>query len=130
MPDGGVIEISAENTSVTDDPGSFPPPGRYVKISVRDYGIGIPEKHLRAIFDPYFTTQPAGKTKGTGLGLSLAHSAVRRHGGHIAVESAVGAGTTTHIYLPAAAEEARFPQKPHSSRSLPRRGKASVSQRG
>jgi nitrogen-specific signal transduction histidine kinase len=66
-------------------------------IEITDEGHGIPPEDISRIFDPYFTT----KTTGTGLGLPTAFSIVRRHGGHIAVESRPGAGSTFRIYLPA-----------------------------
>jgi len=73
-----------------------------VAISIMDHGIGIPKEHLSKIFDPYFTT----KQSGSGLGLSTAYSIVKKHGGHLAVESELGIGTTFHIHLPAAEETA------------------------
>jgi len=101
MPDGGRIKVRAEN--VTVEPGSVTglAPGRYVRISVTDRGSGIPEEIMPRIFDPYFTTRP----QGSGLGLATSHSIVKRHGGHIAVESMKGQGTTFHVYLAAAASE-------------------------
>ena len=61
----------------------------------------ILQEHLQKIFDPYFTT----KLKGSGLGLATAYSIVKKHGGHITVDSEIGAGTTFHIYLPASQME-------------------------
>ena len=69
-----------------------------VEISVIDTGCGIPEKNLKRIFDPFFTSKEVGK--GTGLGLSVSHGIVRAHGGAIEVESIVGSGSTFRIYLP------------------------------
>ena len=86
--------------------------GRYIKISVRDQGIGIQEEHLPRIFDPYFTT----KQKGSGLGLASAYAIINKHHGHIAVESKPGVGTTFHIYLPAV-EQQTTPQ-PGEDREL------------
>jgi signal transduction histidine kinase len=74
--------------------------GRYVRLSVRDTGKGIPPGTLDRIFDPFFTTKDL--TKGTGLGLSSALVAVEAAGGTIEVESTVGVGTTFNIFLPAA----------------------------
>jgi signal transduction histidine kinase len=71
-----------------------------VEIAVSDTGCGIPGDLLERIFDPFFTTKPAGE--GTGLGLSISHEIVRRHGGRILVDSAVGRGTEVRIRLPAA----------------------------
>jgi two-component system cell cycle sensor histidine kinase/response regulator CckA len=75
--------------------------GEYVRISIKDHGIGIAKEYLPKIFDPYFTT----KQDGSGLGLATAYSVVKRHGGHIDVESEIGVGTTFHIYLPATREK-------------------------
>ena len=72
-----------------------------------DHGIGIPEEHLKRIFDPYFTT----KQRGSGLGLATAYSIIRNHGGYIAVESRLGAGTTFHVCLPASSREIPLPRR-------------------
>jgi CheY-like chemotaxis protein len=77
------------------------PGGRYVKVTVKDRGIGIPEEHLKKIFDPYFTT----KQTGSGLGLATAYSIITKHSGMILAESEPGAGATFSIYLPAAKEK-------------------------
>jgi PAS domain S-box-containing protein len=101
MPDGGIIRLRAENT-IAGLRDSLPlDDGRYVKISIQDRGVGISKEHLQRIFDPYFTT----KQKGNGLGLALSRSIIKSHGGHIVVESQMGAGTTFFIYLPASSEE-------------------------
>jgi two-component system NtrC family sensor kinase len=78
------------------EPGGQPVP--VVEISIIDTGCGIPEKNLKRIFDPFFTSKEVGK--GTGLGLSVSHGIVRAHGGVIEVESTVGKGSTFRIYLP------------------------------
>ena len=78
------------------EPGAQPVP--MVEISIVDTGCGIPEKNLKRIFDPFFTSKEVGK--GTGLGLSVSHGIVRAHGGLIEVESMVGKGSTFRIYLP------------------------------
>ncbi|WP_240359607.1 PAS domain S-box protein [Pyxidicoccus trucidator] len=71
--------------------------GGRVMVVVRDTGQGIPPEHLRRIFDPFFTTKAAGV--GTGLGLSICDTIVNQMGGHISVESSMGAGTTFRVYL-------------------------------
>ncbi|MBC7357223.1 MAG: PAS domain S-box protein [Desulfacinum sp.] len=101
MDEGGEIRIRLTNRNL-DHPGTLPlPPGRYVALSVSDTGCGIPQEHLESIFDPYFTT----KAQGSGLGLATAYSIVKKHGGHIAVRSVPGEGTTFTVYLPAREEQ-------------------------
>ena len=98
MPLGGSIALQANNMTLDADEHPVLAKGEYVKISIRDTGIGIPKEILPRIFDPFFTT----KTKGHGLGLATCYSIIRRHGGAIDVESEPGKGSTFHIYLPAA----------------------------
>ncbi len=102
MPDGGTILIRAKNTTITSDHHLPLPDGRYVLISITDNGVGIPEDHLTKVFDPFFTTKPTG----SGLGLATSYWIVKRHSGHIAVESEIGKGTTFSIYLPASKQSA------------------------
>jgi CheY-like chemotaxis protein len=101
MPQGGSVEISATNATeaVRRCENALPvEPGAYVRISIADTGIGIPEENLGSIFDPYFST----KRQGSGLGLATSHSIVKNHGGFVSVESKRGRGTTLHVNLPAA----------------------------
>jgi len=97
MPEGGQIEISCSNEILPADNAQSLPDGHYVKIIVKDYGTGIPEKYIKKIFDPYYTT----KQLGHGLGLSITYSIINKHGGHIAVDSIPGEGTTFIIHLQA-----------------------------
>jgi PAS domain S-box-containing protein len=96
MPGGGIIEIDAMNAVIESASPSLAA-GAYVKIEIRDSGIGIPAEILPRIFDPYFTT----KQTGSGLGLSTAYAVVSKHGGDIGVRSIPGAGTVFSVYLPA-----------------------------
>ena len=101
MPNGGAIKLCAENMNVGSEHALPLPDGKYVKISIEDKGVGISQEHLQQIFEPYFTT----KQTGSGLGLATAYSIIKRHDGHITVESQTGMGTTFHIYLPAFPDE-------------------------
>ena len=71
--------------------------GNKVEISVKDNGDGIPQKVLDKIFQPFFTTKPAGQ--GTGLGLSLSYDIVRAHGGELKVETKEREGTVFSVIL-------------------------------
>ena len=106
MPLGGFLEVTFENIVLSAE--SIYNPGRYVKLSVKDSGCGIPVDTIDKIFDPFFTT----KEVGNGLGLSTSYSIIKKHDGYIEVESIVGTGTTFYIYLPASAEEAAIPEAP------------------
>lgn len=97
MPSGGEITITGENVVAEKKNPHLIAPGKYVKLSITDTGIGIAERHLQKIFDLYFTT----KQSGNGLGLAICLSIVEKHGGHLEVESEVGKGTTFYIFLPA-----------------------------
>jgi len=72
--------------------------GDRIVVDIADNGQGIPRSNLQRIFDPFFTTKPVGK--GTGLGLSICYGIIKKMGGEISVNSAVGVGTTFHISLP------------------------------
>jgi PAS domain S-box-containing protein len=97
MPTGGTIKVWAENLTLGTESDLPLSAGKYIKISMRDQGMGIQAEHLPKIFDPYFTT----KQKGSGLGLASAYAIIKKHHGHIGVESTPGVGTTFHTYLPA-----------------------------
>jgi two-component system cell cycle sensor histidine kinase/response regulator CckA len=101
MPGGGDIYLETENVTVDDS--SFGPaglePGRYVRASVRDTGVGMDEKTLQRIFEPFFSTKKMGR--GSGLGLASAYGIIRNHNGIIEARSQKGVGTTFTIFLPA-----------------------------
>lgn len=104
MPLGGELIIRIENCTVFEKSDLHIPPGKYVKISFIDHGVGIPPENLQKIFDPYFSTKVRGNEKGMGLGLSISYSIISKHNGYITVSSKVGQGTTFTIYLPAASD--------------------------
>jgi len=98
MVEGGVITISCSNVENENEEifqGLYH--GKYVKIVLRDTGIGIPEQMLDKIFDPYFST----KQEGSGLGLAITHAIINKHDGYIQVDSQAGRGTTFTFYLQA-----------------------------
>lgn len=101
MPQGGVIDVRGEHSTIGNEDGLPMPAGDYVRISVEDRGCGIPEEHLSKVFDPYFTT----KEQGSGLGLATSYSIIKKHDGLITVNSAQGRGTTFYVYLPRSYEE-------------------------
>lgn len=118
MPDGGVIAVKTTNC-VLDDHQAIPlPAGKYVKIEIRDQGIGIAREYLSRIFDPYFST----KKKGSGLGLATSYSIIRNHNGLITVDSELGVGTTMTIFLPAS-EHKLVPRKTVSASPMLGKGK-------
>jgi len=96
MPEGGTVKVKAENIIARKEQVLPSQKGKYIKISIKDQGVGIPKEHLPRIFDPYFTT----KQKGSGLGLATAYSIIQKHNGYITVESELGVETTFYIYLP------------------------------
>jgi PAS domain S-box-containing protein len=108
MPEGGTLHVSCENFSTSTAPAFALrdlPAGDYIRIQVRDEGVGIPQQCMKRIFDPYFTT----KSQGNGLGLATTYSIVKNHGGLIMVESEQYRGATFTVYLPAVSRESVAP---------------------
>ena len=101
MPNGGQLLLETRNATHHDIPakGYTVNPGDYVRLSVRDTGVGMDRETMVRIFDPFFTTKRMGR--GTGLGLASAYGIVKGHGGYIDVESEMGAGSVFFVYLPA-----------------------------
>ncbi|MCC5845662.1 MAG: response regulator [Verrucomicrobia bacterium] len=126
MPEGGTLNVTMQNTSVSDPGIGMNPdarPGPYVQVSIDDNGTGIPPKVLEGIFEPFFTTKAFGK--GTGMGLSTSMAIVKSHGGFITVASEISRGTAFEIFLPANTPvKAVEASDPHPSR-FPR-GKGEV----
>jgi PAS domain S-box-containing protein len=101
MPRGGRLSVTTRDT-VLGEGEAGAGPGPHVMLAVADTGHGMTTEVRRHLFEPFFTTRPAGQ--GTGLGLATVYGIVKQAGGHIAVETGPGAGTTFRIYLPRAAD--------------------------
>ena len=115
MPGGGRLDIMTRNVRIDASYAaqhSEVSQGDYVLIEVSDSGNGIPSEILSQIFEPFFTTKEPGK--GSGLGLSMVFGFIKQSGGHVAVESEVGQGSTFRLYLPrsARAESAAHDTEP------------------
>ena len=104
MPEGGHLRIETSQVHLDQDyiqqkPAAIPV-GDYAVITVSDDGCGIPREHIAHVFEPFYTTKPAGK--GTGLGLATVYGIVKQNKGYIWVYSEQGSGTVFKIYLPCA----------------------------
>jgi PAS domain S-box-containing protein len=105
MSGGGELYIQTKNVTLDEDytvPFNVKP-GKYVKVSITDTGVGMDEDTQKRIFDPFFTTKEMGR--GTGLGLASAWGIVKNHSGIIDVQSKRGEGATFNIYLPVSEKE-------------------------
>ncbi len=113
MPEGGTLTIE---TAVAELDARYASrheglkPGHYVMVAITDTGVGMPPEILAKVYDPFFTTKPAGE--GTGLGLSMVHGFVNQSGGHVRIHSQPGHGTSVKLYLPVAepAQEQAAPE--------------------
>lgn len=103
MPEQGEIFVTTQNLFINEDHG-YPfeiQPGRYIKVTVKDTGIGMDMETQKKIFDPFFSTKEIGDKRGRGLGLSTVFGVVKNHGGFILVDSEKGKGSSFHVCLPA-----------------------------
>ncbi len=106
MPSGGQLAIRLKNICIAAETISDMQAGRYVQVMVTDTGYGIAPDLLEKVFDPYFST----KVTGSGLGLATVHSIIKRHGGHILIDSQLNTGTSFTLYLPAIEKAVKFSQ--------------------
>jgi CheY-like chemotaxis protein len=118
MPDGGSIQISAENRTIEEDEGMDLSGGSYVVLSVTDQGCGILPKDLDKVMEPFFTTKEVGK--GTGLGLSMVYGFAKQSNGGFQLHSEVGRGTRAEIWLPRAARPAELRTAASAENPLPK----------
>jgi len=123
MRDGGTLEIEVRNVTLDEGAIAGVASGSYVRLSVKDTGCGMVPEILDRVFEPFFTTKEVGR--GTGLGLSMVYGFVRQSGGHVAIDSVVGVGTTVSLYLPkssrmpdAEAEVVQMPALPAGSERI------------
>ena len=96
-PAGGALLVRSEGVDLAEPQGDLPP-GRYLRVAVRDTGQGMDAETVERAFEPFYTTKPVGK--GTGLGLSQVYGFVRQSGGEVTIDSVVGEGTTVAMTLP------------------------------
>jgi two-component system cell cycle sensor histidine kinase/response regulator CckA len=118
MPQGGALTIETapqEVASASHWERAGTPPGRYVRLTVRDTGHGMDETTLARIFEPFFTTKPPGQ--GTGLGLATVYGIVTQSGGHVHVESHPRQGTCFDVLFPVETEGPR-PGAPPATQAL------------
>ncbi|MCI0409889.1 MAG: PAS domain-containing protein, partial [Acidobacteria bacterium] len=123
MPDGGRLIFEAANVTLEAVDAAQEPYvilGDYVMLTVSDTGTGMPPEVVSRAFEPFFTTKPAGR--GSGLGLSMVYGFAKQSGGHVAITSEIGHGTTVRIYLPRAKGAAPGAEKPRSPASGHRGG--------
>jgi len=109
MPDGGTLTVETRVIPADRLRSTLRLKERdYLRISIADTGVGIPEELKDRIFEPFFSTKPSG----TGLGLAVAYGVVKNHGGTIEVRSEPGKGSTFLIYLPVAERPAEVKVAP------------------
>jgi len=113
MPKGGTIAIETASVELNERDAAEHPglvPGTFIRLRVRDTGIGMDAATQKRVFEPFFTTKDVGR--GTGLGLSTVYGIVQQCGGHIVLESEPGRGTTFSIYLPETLEASTDAEAP------------------
>ncbi len=119
MPDGGTLEVTTRNVTLTANQAAALPPGDYVRVSVADTGTGMSEEVRQRAFEPFYTTKEVGK--GTGLGLSQVYGFMAQSGGAVTIDTEMGKGTTVNLYLPALEQslaEVRMPRSVREERVL------------
>ncbi len=128
MPQGGHLQIETFSLRLDEDyihgkPAAIPM-GHYAVITVSDNGIGIPREDLPHIFEPFYTTKPAGK--GTGLGLATVYGIVKQNQGFVWVYSERDRGTVFKIYLPSIDERIQLADPENPERKMETRGTETI----
>jgi signal transduction histidine kinase len=122
MAKGGKLTVEITNAYVDEEYASAhedAKPGEYALIAVTDTGTGMTPEVIAKAFEPFFTTKELGQ--GTGLGLSQVYGFIKQSGGHVAIESEVGRGTTVRLYLPRVTAAATAPEAREHAEALPSR---------
>lgn len=122
MSDQGSLKISVENILHQTDgthKGNPIPAGRYVGVRIQDGGCGIAPGILPKIYEPYFSTKMRGPQKGMGMGLAIVYAIVKRHNGHIFIQSELNVGTTVDIYLPVVGQSGEIHHQPTATPARP-----------
>ena len=118
MPEGGTMRVTARGEDVgVGDPAHLAP-GRYVRLSVADTGVGMDAETLKRAVEPFFSTKGIGK--GTGLGLSMVHGLAAQLGGALTIASRPGLGTNIELWLPVGSEPPAAAPVPGASTAEPR----------
>jgi len=120
MPDAGKLTIETMNSHLDQEYAKHKTevtPGQYVMITVSDTGSGMSPEVLKRVFEPFFTTKEVGK--GTGLGLSMIYGFVKQSGGHVAIYSEPGEGTSVKLYLPRATSTGAHVTAPPQEKAMP-----------
>jgi CheY-like chemotaxis protein len=126
MPEQGDIFVTTQNMVVCKN-HEYPfeiKPGPYIKVTIKDTGIGMDMETRKKIFDPFFSTKEAGTKKGRGLGLSTVFGVIKNHGGFILVDSVKGRGSSFHVCLPGSSM-VKAKEKKENSRPLEKMQKGS-----
>ena len=124
MPEGGRLSISARPGEVATDHPAGLAPGRYIRLSVADTGVGMDAETLRRAVEPFYSTKGIGK--GTGLGLSMVHGLAAQLGGALTIDSRVGLGTSIELWLPATTMSQDHAARPDETVLTPGAGRALV----
>jgi two-component system cell cycle sensor histidine kinase/response regulator CckA len=121
MPNGGQLSIATSNVALDESYVRTHPevvPGDYVMLAVSDTGVGMTDEVKAHLFEAFYTTKPKGK--GTGLGLATCQTIVKQFGGHIAVYSELGKGTTFKVYFKRVDQPLEVAAQPVQNGALPR----------